>query len=296
MLSQSSALAIAKTYSAVFTDRSGWGNDNFRREALHDILFERGFPAWVYGKAKSLFTPREAEEWILHFHTGQSAYPAMKDATGEERQAAGQLILRQLAEAILNLYHDGSAGSELTIRFAPIFGTLLRRLQFDGYTYRFPRLLAPESDVLDTHEETGVLNDLYNRLALAQQDVARHCLKLSEEHWLNGRWDDCIGNARKFLEAVLREVAAAHSLRKMGTALPEKTYASPELVRQYLRAEGLLELKEQEAVRVVYGLLSNTGNHPYIAGQDQARLLRQQALIFAQFIMLRYQGYLAANP
>ena len=39
-----------------------------------------------------------------------------------------------------------------------------------------------------------------------------------------------------------------------------------------------------------------TGSHPYIAQQDQARLLRQLALVLSQFILLRYQGYLNQKP
>ena len=66
-------------------------------------------------------------------------------------------------------------------------------------------------------------------------------------------------------------------------------------VRDYLEREGLLETKEKKELAEVYGLLSNVGSHPYIAGKDQARLLRQQALLLSQFVMLRYQGYLRAH-
>jgi hypothetical protein len=63
-------------------------------------------------------------------------------------------------------------------------------------------------------------------------------------------------------------------------------------VRDYLERENLLEAKEKKALAEVYGLLSNTGGHPYIAEKDQARLMRHLALTFTQFILLRLQGSL----
>ena len=63
-------------------------------------------------------------------------------------------------------------------------------------------------------------------------------------------------------------------------------------MRNYLEEEGLLETKEKEAVAKIYGLLSNTGGHPYMASNDQARLLRQLALTLSHFVMLRFDGYL----
>jgi hypothetical protein len=46
----------------------------------------------------------------------------------------------------------------------------------------------------------------------------------------------------------------------------------------------------KEALAKVYGLLSHTGGHPYMAQNDQARLLRHLALTFSQFAMLRLRG------
>jgi hypothetical protein len=67
-------------------------------------------------------------------------------------------------------------------------------------------------------------------------------------------------------------------------------------VRDYLEQNGLLEGKEKDALAKVYGLLSETGGHPYMAQNEQARLLRHLALSFSQFAMLRFRGCLAARP
>src|SRR5690349_10388704 len=63
------------------------------------------------------------------------------------------------------------------------YGHMLDSLGLDGYVYKDGRLLAPESDVLDTRETAGVLEQLYDELGLGEKKVALHCLKLSEDHW-----------------------------------------------------------------------------------------------------------------
>ncbi len=116
--------------------------------------------------------------------------------------------------------------------------------------------------MIDAREAAGVLESLYGELALAKEDIARDALHKSEEHYLTGRWRDCINNSRIFLEGVLQEVAAARSQRVKGKPLAERVYKQAAPVRDYLEQEGLLETKEREALQYVYGLLSNTGSHP----------------------------------
>jgi hypothetical protein len=55
-----------------------------------------------------------------------------------------------------------------------------------------------------------------------------------------------------------------------------------------------LEKKEKDALSHVYGLLSETGGHPYVAQKDQARLMRHLSLTFCQFILIRLQGMFAS--
>ena len=146
--------------------------------------------------------------------------------------------------------------------------------------------------MLDVEEETGVLQSLYTQLLLPNKEKNFHFLKLSEEHYLAELWADSIHNSRKFLEGTLQEVAAVHSLRVKGGELVEDTYKRAVRVRHYFQREGLLDTKETEALEKVYALLSETGSHPNMAYNDQARLLRHLALTFSQFVMLRLQGSL----
>jgi hypothetical protein len=297
MISRRTALALAQFYRGRFC---GGGEDSDLTEncQLYDFLYERDYPSWFCTLAKQeCLRGRGLQEWVMKLHTSESLRPVTKQGfTPDEARQLGQGYLVRLATDAINWFRDLEAFGPEKVGLALHHATLLKSLELDGYTYRDGRLHPPESDVLDTTEVAGVLEGLYTELGLGDQVTAQHCLKLSEDSWLGGRWDDCINNSRRFVECVLREVAAAHSLQQHGNPLPPKTHSKPELVRQYLRAEGLLDLKEEEAIRSVYGLLSNTGSHPYIAQKDQARLLRQQALLLSQFVMLRYQGFLNSKP
>lgn len=63
-------------------------------------------------------------------------------------------------------------------------------------------------------------------------------------------------------------------------------------MRTFLEKEALLEKKERETIDKIYGLLSHTGSHPYMAEKDQARLLRQMSLTLIQFVLLRLEGFI----
>jgi hypothetical protein len=126
---------------------------------------------------------------------------------------------------------------------------------------------------------------------LGRKDEAFEFLRLSDEHYMAARWADCISNARKFLELSLQETAVRlASMNK--EQLSRQDLDRPVEVRKYLTTKQLLELKERDAIDKIYGLLSHTGAHPYMAEQDQARLLRQMGLVITQFVLLRLQGAL----
>ncbi|AXQ27352.1 hypothetical protein D0B54_01005 [Solimonas sp. K1W22B-7] len=146
-------------------------------------------------------------------------------------------------------------------------------------------------DVLDVDQEKGLLARLYEALALGKKQDAFEFLALSERHYIESRWSDCIANCRKFLELTLQEGALALSLAKQKNFPPESV-ERPVEVRQFLEREGLIEKKERESLDKIYGLLSHTGSHPYMAEKDQARLLRQLSMTLSQFVLLRLEGAL----
>jgi hypothetical protein len=288
----------------------GYGRQTVKNHAvstdkLYDYLFENNYEAWFCNLAKTThnssaefsYATRELKDFILKLHTGETQANATPQWTWEQRQKLGQQYLENLAEDILNSwYQDWSQLPDYSkpIKEEPL--QLLRRnLELDGHIFQDGRLLAPEKDILDAEAEAGLLRSLYTSLGLENSDTAFHHLSLSAEHYENGKWDDSISNSRKFFECVLQETASVHSRVKKNLVLSKSTIEKPVLVREYLEKEGLLEAKETEAVAKIYGLLSHTGNHPYMAEKDQARLLRYLALTLSQFILLRLRGNLSST-
>lgn len=261
--------------------------------ALYDFLYDNDYPAYLCNKSNSLAgnSPRELKEFIMKIHTGESLYKATEDWSWQQREKLGQRHLKNLAEDILKYWANRENERNYPDRVEAI-NELIRSLELDGYEYKDNKLLYTETEILDVEEEIGIIQTLYKSLNLENQETAFHHLKLSEEHYIAGRWDDSISNSRKFFECVLQEVAAKHSTSCNGNPLQESIYSRPVRVRDYLERENLLETKEKETISSVYGLLSHTGGHPYMAENDQARLLRHLALTFSQFVMLRLKGKL----
>jgi hypothetical protein len=299
MISRRTAKLIAEMYHKKFTYVTfshSYGRASsttyVHSDALYDFLYIHEYAPWFCNLIKGLFHgERAVKDLVMKLHTGETQAKATPDWTWEQRQQLGQQYLKDLAKDFLN---DLTKGSD------PLYkedqkqhlDTLIKALELDGYIYRDSQLLYPESDVLDTNEERGVLHELYSRIHLDNQETAFHHMSLSEEHYSSGKWDDSISNSRKYLECVLLEVAATHRRIVKKLALPEHTFSKPYAVRDYLEDEGLLETKEKEALDKVYSLLSHTGSHPYMAQHDQARLLRHLSLTFSQFVMLRLEGCL----
>ena len=290
MISRRSAIAIAAAYTSKFSTR-GYHNKrpSVFNDSLYDFLFENGFQAWFCNTVKTIHTPRSLKEWGMRIHTGETLTKATPNWEWRARAKLGQNYLRNLAAAFLNWFaEENDAWTEKN--YEEVALELQRSVELDGYVYRDRELLMPESDVLDVEEERGVLERLYKSLQLRRDREAFQFLELSETHYLASRWEDCIANARKFFELTLQECASRHSRVSRTSPLSDAVAQRPVKVREYLEHESLLEKKERELVDKTYGLLSHTGNHPYMAKHDQARLLRQIALTVSQFVMLRTEG------
>jgi len=288
-------------YTDEFSYAGNFGEGRYRslvvyNDELYDFLFVCGYSPWFCNSVTGLGSPRQVKEHFMRLHTGETQAAATPNWEWADRQKLGQEYLGDLARDILHHHNSGKTRYRSTLNRNSKEKwpeqVLLESLELDGYVYRGFRLIAPESDILDTQEEGGVLATLFNDLQLDNWPTAQHCLNLSEEHWLNGKWDDCISNARRFMECTLQEAAATHSLRIKKSKLAQNTYERPVEVRRHLGNEGLLEEREVRTIAEVYGLLSNVGSHPNIARKDQARLLRQVALIFSHFVMLRLKDCL----
>ena len=280
-----------------FRESFNFNNRSYVRpahEKLYDFLFDNDYAAWFCNASKKIpgsYDTRGTKDFFMKVHTGETLLPATKEWKWEQREALGQRYLADLAEDILNRWKAGPGRYEDHIK-EPL-AQLIRSLELDGYKWNGERLVVGETEVLDTAEEAGVIQMLYRELSLDDEQTTFHHLQLTEEHYIAGRWDDSIANSRKFLEATLSQIAARHG-KSRGSDVTEDVLTRPVRVREYLEREGLLEAKEKQAVAAVYGLLSETGGHPYVAKHEEARLMRHLALTFAQFAMLRLRSALAA--
>jgi len=285
-------MAIADFYTSRFTgSRSSSSPARVYKDRIYDFLYENGYQAYFCNAARTNTLPRNLKDWILKLHTGETLAQATQNWSWQQREKLGQRYLTDLAESILNWYEEEK--SELIVRiYVQKHKELLRRLELDGYVYRDNTLYFTGSDILNVDQERTLLHHLHASLGLPDQEQTFQFLKLAEDHFIAGRWSDSIANARKFFEAILSQIAAQYSFKKLGTALPESTLTRPAEVRRFLEDKGLLEKREREAVDKIYGLLSHTGGHPYMAEDDQARLLRQLSLILTQFALLRLEGAL----
>jgi hypothetical protein len=308
VISRNTTYTLAELYQTLFTS-SKW--DSYRRQStfqlkaieLHDLLFRYNHEAWtlsiVSGKNMNYLyvsiSSRGLQDFIMQLHTGQAV--GRDDWNWEQRAAYGQqLCLKLAADLLVGLENSEiriPSGEEADV--SRLVKRLISQLELDGCIFRDGALYPTEATVLDVDQEIGIIGKLVSDTGIANKKVIDHHLELSGTHYADGRWDDSIGNTRKFLEAVLQEIAAMHYSSANNTSIPEKVYKWPIEVRKYLENAGLLTHDEAMSIAQVYGLLSGTGNHPYIAIHDQARLLRNLGLSLAEFVLLRYMGYLQSK-
>lgn len=227
----------------------------------------------------------------MQMHTGESLVPVTERWSWDERRKLGQRYLFSLARDYLQWFDEIKLTPYLAFYGEEVATSLRRRLELDGYLYKDGELLLQQEDILDVDQEKGIIQNLFVSAKLGRQEHAFEFLRLTEDHFVAEHWSDSISNARKFLELVLQEGATAIA-RAKGEELPKDTN-QPAGVRRYFENQKLLELKERETLDKVYGLLSETGAHPYMAESDQARLLRQLVLTLAQFVLLRLDAALS---
>jgi hypothetical protein len=297
MISRKSAKTIADTYHKHFTNGDRRPGFHYKRDSLYDFLYINNFEVWLLNAFNSIptYNDRGLKEFIMRIHTGESLVSATLNWNWQQRQNLGQCILKNLAECLIYQRYTDPDFERYGDTDKNAVDFMQKVLELDGYIYHDGVLWIPEETVIKEAEEQGVLEGLMKAVDLEDITTIKHHLDLSATHYEESRWDDSISNSRKILEGVLSQVAARQSIAKEGKSLPPKTLERAVEVRDYLEQCGLIEKKEKETISQVYGLLSDTGGHPYIAERDQARLMRHLSLTFTQFILLRLEGFLRSK-
>jgi len=275
---------------------------------VYEFFYEHGFSADFCNVVRFSLNShhRNYRDFVLKLHTGESVrlLEGKKDMPVEAAELAGQVCLRQIAEAFLRDFNEAIPEDDPVRavihqarrnKLRPFAAKLVAALELDGYTFRAEQLIHRESSPIDAEKHRDLLVEIAKDLGLVKIEVLEHCLKLSEDAYHAGRWDDCVSNARRAMESAFQECASSWERRANGKELSNDTYERAAEVRKYLQQAGLLNEKEQKALAASYGLLSDTGSHPNIAQSDQARMSRQLALILSEFVMLRTAGALKAR-
>lgn len=291
MISRRTTRALAEACRKRF----GYNWFDFQRfdvDGFADFLFEHDYDSWFHARARNLnrHDPRQAQEFIMGLHTGETQRGAYEGWTLDGGRQLGQRYLRDLAEDLLQDFFQLPDTPGIR-EYASLVDLLLGNLHLDGYIFRDGRLLDPDSDVIDAREEAGLLESLYSSLNLPRRALFLHHLQKSAEHYLAKSYGDSISNSRHFFEVALCEVAQAVSLQRHGARLPGDDAEWPVRVRKFLEREGFLTGDEVMAVAKVYGLISGTGGHPNMSGGDEARFARQLALILTQYVLVRLDAF-----
>lgn len=295
MISRRTALKSGDLYELVFTYKKRTNYNSLRhcikKGEFYDFLFENDYQAWFCNSVSSLHErSREVKEHIARLHTGETLISATPNWNTEEREKLGQQYLKDLIRDILDYFYQ-IEDKYVRNKYEQTTNELIRLLELDGYQYKTGILLIPEADSFDIDTEKSYLHELIEDTQIGNVDVIKHHLDLSEEHYTNSKWDDSIGNSRKFFEEIVRQTAIRHYFDQNQKELDNKISNKAGSCISYLKKEGLLEEKEDKALGELYVLMSDTGGHPYMAKKDQARLLRNLSLTIAQFVLLRFQGY-----
>jgi hypothetical protein len=292
MISRKSALLIYRFYEELFTEEVGFAEPHLHTDAFWDLVYTHDYETWFLDLVKVATDPRKLKQLMLELHTGR-IIPKSKAVTIHGCQTAGREILKNLAVLALTITADMGHERET---IGEIGQELKAQLELDGYIYKDKKLYLSESSVIDEPAEQSYLENLIDGLSLADANTIKHHLNRSEEHFIGGKWDDSIANSRKVLDAILNQVASAVYLKVNSAPIPPPMLKNATDIRAFLERQNIVTRVEREALDKNYGALSATGGHPYIAEKDQARLMRHLALTFSQFVLLRYQGFLANHP
>lgn len=269
-------------------------------QTLYELLYERDYDVWVLGKFEK-FGENSGEslrKFLLGLQTGETLHKAGEGRL-EECLQYGQRLLQKLAGDIIHLYkssHENYGAFAYNSDQRKLVSELKAQLELDGYIYRDGKIIPTDKSAVNEEEEQSYLESLINGCALVNSTLIKHHLELCEKAYIEARWGDAISNARNFLEAILEQIAQALHQKKNNLPLPSNVSSRPVEVRNYLEREGLIDSVERESLAKNYGLISNTGSHPNMAQKDQARLMRNLALTFSQYVLLQWEGYLKNNP
>lgn len=299
MLKRRTILAIAQLANACFQYSSYPGSGlvpqlHVRTEWFADLLFEKEHDIVLVHAAHALEQRYDAiKNFVLGLYAGT---PLELVATSKEKTRGGPIDRATLAEELLEKlaadlleYSNRSREKTLIGIDRRLVEELRAYLELDGFQWKDGRLLPLEENTFDVKEEEGAIEALYRTLGLGSLDQVKQELQLTDEHYVNAKWGDCIKHARDLAECILLEIVKARAALGVGNC-PPKAKEQAITVRNELHASGFLDEKELGFINALWKLLSEQGGHMNMSAHENARICRQYALSAAHFVLLRYQA------
>lgn len=300
MLKRRTILAIANLATSCFEYSTFPGSGatsqlHVRTDWFADLLFEKEHDLVVVNAARALYLHAGViKGFILGMYAGGTlelvagSRAAARGLPPIDRNDLAEQLLEKLAADLLEYAHRPREKTLVHIDRGRV-AELLASLELDGFQWREDRLLRIEENTFEVREQEGVIEGLYRSLGLGNLEQVKHELKLTDEHYVNGKWGDCIKHARDLAECMLLEVVEARATLGAGS-VPAKAKEQAVTVRTELHSSGFLDDKEVGFLNALWKLLSEQGGHMNMSPQENARICRQYALTAAHFVLLRFQA------
>lgn len=163
---------------------------------------------------------------------------------------------------------------------------LERALIQDGYVSTGQLLVPDETRATEHRSALEVL--IYRHSDKLQCETLIHHLGEAEEQFRLEKWDSSIGQARKFVEQLLSDIASATAKARGEKVDLEK----PVRVRDYLNTCGFFDDSERKKlVDGIYGYLSDHGAHPGISNQSAARFCLSMLWTFGFYVLEKFDAW-----
>jgi hypothetical protein len=268
---------------------------HIRTEWFADLLYEKDHDEALVNTARALYLETGTiKSFILGLYSGSTLellVASKQQAEGGflpiDRPEIADTALQKLAADLLEYAHRPREKTLVHID-RMFIKDLVASLELDGLQWKNDCLLRIEENTFDVKEQEGILEEIYRTLGLGNLAQIRHELKLTDDHYVAGKWGDCIKHARDLAECILLEVAVARAGLGAGS-VPAKAKEQAVSVRAELHSSGFLDDKEVGFLNALWKLLSEQGGHMNMSPKENARICRQYALTAAHFVLLRFQ-------
>lgn len=204
----------------------------------------------------------------------------------QESIAKGRRLLLDFAEYLFDKSHvlprlkDSAALNQLS-----------KSLELDGFRLLQGKLIPADTAVFDQPKEASFLIEQIRVTNLASEQTLLHHFTNGEQEYLQGKPDTAMGEWRKFLERLLRDIAEETGRNRTDLTV-DATKLNMKDLFQYLHQAAFLDADEKLAFSSVWGFLCS-GAHPGIGTEDKAYLAMILSLTFSNTALRKFQKWQA---